>query len=114
MKNQISSLTIDINTNENTRPNRSIIEALFTHIFSMFPNLQILNLAQNAFWHQHLSFDTLSPTVMSSTLLELSVCLVTFDDCLRLLGGHFNQLHTFDVKIDFIPSSPQIIDNKVD
>ena len=114
LKNQISSLSIDINTNEDKRPNGTVTETFFKHILTMFPNLRILNLAQNAFWHQHLSLITLPSTVMSSTLLELYVCLITFDDCLSLLDGRFNQLRVFDTKVQSIWSSSPMIDSKVD
>ena len=114
LKNQISALTIDINTNEGKRPNVTTTETFLIDILTMFPNLRILNLAQNAFWHQHLSFATLPPTVVSSTLLELYVCLIKFDDCLSLLNGRFKQLRTFDAKVQSIWSSSSIIDNKVE
>lgn len=48
------------------------------------------------------SLEMLSPTVISSTLFELSVCLISFEDCLPLLDGRFNQLRLFDAKIESI------------
>ncbi len=63
-------------------------------------------------WYQRLSFNEF-PTVASSTLLELHVCLRYFDDCLYLLDGRFNQLHTFCVDLKHIVSSGLTI-NKVD
>ena len=40
-----------------------------------------------------------SPTIFSSTLLELHIKLVKFHDCLYLLDGRFNQLRKFHVDI---------------
>ena len=103
-----------MDTNGERRPKRTTIEALFTHILSTFSNLRTLNFNPNALWHQHLSFDTLSPSVRSSTVLELHVCVFGFNDCLRFLDGGFSQLRIFDVKIDYIFASlSDVIDNKV-
>ena len=114
LKNRIRSFSIDVDTNGERRPKRTTIEALFTHILSTFSNLRTLNFNPNALWHQHLSFDTLSPSVRSSTVLELHVCVFGFNDCLRFLDGGFSQLRIFDVKIDYIFASlSDVIDNKV-
>ncbi|CAF0952712.1 unnamed protein product [Rotaria sordida] len=111
-KKQISSLVIDIKASGEGNPTRDKNIVLFTHIFNTFPNLQTLNIGPSSIWYQYLSFDMSPPTVISSTLLELYVCLVNFSDCLYLLDGRFNQLHTFHVDIDFITSSRSIINNK--
>ena len=114
LKNRIRSFSIDMNTNEERRSRRTTSEAVFTHILSTFSNFRRLNLNPNALWHQHLSFDTLSPSVRSSTLLELHVCVFDFNDCLRLLDGRFRQLRIFDVKIDSLFASlSDVIDNEV-
>jgi hypothetical protein len=73
----------------------------------------MLNIGPSSIWYQYLSFDISPPTVISSTLLELHVCLTKFSDCLYLLDGRFNQLHTFHVNVEFITSSRSIINNKV-
>ncbi|CAF4063234.1 unnamed protein product, partial [Rotaria sp. Silwood1] len=111
-KKQISSLVIDIKESGEGNPTRDENIILFTHIFNTFTNLQTLNIGPSSIWYQYLSFDRSPPTVISSTLLELYVCLDNFSDCLYLLDGRFNQLHTFHVNIDFITSSRLIINNK--
>ncbi len=73
----------------------------------------MLNICPSSLWFQYLSFDKSPPTVISSTLLELYVGLNKFSDCLYLLDGRFNQLHTFHVNIEFITSSRSIINSKV-
>ena len=114
LTNQISLLTIDINTNDDTQSDRTTPEPFFGHVLTMFPNLQILTLAQNEFGYQYIFFSTLTLTVMSSTLLELHICLVVFDQCLCLLDGHVNQPRTFYADVQNISSSPLTIANQVD
>jgi hypothetical protein len=80
----------------------------------MFPNLQHLNYCSSAIWYQHLSFHNPPPSVISTNLLELHVCLGHFSDCLYLLDGRFCQLHSFHVNIHRINSSRLTINNKVD
>ena len=114
LTNQISLLTIDINTNDDTQSDRTTPEPFFGHVLTMFPNLQILTLAQNEFGYQYIFFSTLTLTVMSSTLLELHICLVVFDQCLCLPDGHFNQPRTFYADVQNISSSPLTVANQVD
>ncbi len=114
IKNQIVSFVIDITGNrKQILSTDDIIRIVFTHIFIMFSNLQYLKFAPSPFWHQQLSFDLSLPTVMSSTLLELHVYLTNFRDCLYLLDGRFNQLHTFHVNIYRISDKPLAINSKV-
>jgi hypothetical protein len=87
---------------------------IFTQIFTMFPNLQYLNFCPSSILYQRLSFGASPPTIISSTLLELRVCLHDFADCLHLLDGRFNQLHTLHVYIFFMSSSDTTINNEVD
>ncbi|CAF4066895.1 unnamed protein product [Rotaria sordida] len=82
-KKQISSLVIDIKASGEGNPTQDENIVLFTHIFNIFTNLQTLNTGPS------------------------SIC-----DCLYLLDGRFNQLHTFHVNIDFITSLRLIINNK--
>ncbi|CAF1147963.1 unnamed protein product [Rotaria sordida] len=111
-KNQISSLIIDINECEKQISTPNVNTLLFTHIFTMFINLQYLNFNPSLFSYQHLSFNFSPPTVCSSSLLELHICLQSFSDCLYLLDGCFNQLRTFYVNICYILSSSLRINNK--
>ncbi len=56
--------------------------------------------------------DSFLPNFRSSTLLKLTINLQYFDDCLYLLDGRFNQLHTLDVDL-FDIHHPDEIENKV-
>ncbi|CAF4241072.1 unnamed protein product, partial [Rotaria sp. Silwood2] len=108
--NQILSIVINGITDKKCISMRYTL--LFTQIFSLFNNLKYLNLDPSARCSSNLSFDNLSPTVVSSTLLELHVALDKFNDCLYLLDGRFNQLQTLCVSIFMIPLSHTTISNK--
>ena len=99
MKNQISALVIDISTNEIQSFPVDDNAIIFTHIFTMFTNLQYLNFCSSSRGHQRLLFRTPPLTVISTNLLKLHVYLDAFIDCLYLLDGRFNQLHTLYVDI---------------
>ncbi|CAF1509322.1 unnamed protein product [Rotaria sordida] len=70
---------------------------IFTNIFKNFPNLKYLNFNPSFICDQYISFNWSSPTIFSSTLLTLHVKVSSVIDCLHLLDGRFNQLHTFYV-----------------
>ncbi|CAF1230165.1 unnamed protein product, partial [Rotaria sordida] len=111
-KGQISSLVIDINKNKKQILVFDTGRVVFAHIFTMFINLQYLNFGPSSISYLQLSFGMLLPTVLSSNLLELHVCVLHFSDCLYLLDGRFNQLHTFYVNICSISSHSLTINNE--
>jgi hypothetical protein len=49
------------------------------------------------------------PSFRSSTLRILNLRLQTFDDCLYLLDGRFNQLHTLIVDLAHLHRSDKIL-----
>jgi len=104
-KNQITSLVIDITKNKKHNTRNDVLEIIFTRILSMFTNLQCLNFGPSLSHCQELSFDISRSTIFASTLLELHINLGGILDCLYLLDGHFNQLHTLHVNICSIDSS---------
>ncbi|CAF5055349.1 unnamed protein product, partial [Rotaria sp. Silwood1] len=55
--------------------------------------------------------DAFLPTFRSSTLLKLNIRVQCFDDCLYLLDGRFNQLHTLCVDLVHI-NEPHEIKNQ--
>ncbi|CAF4490261.1 unnamed protein product [Rotaria magnacalcarata] len=74
---------------------------LFTDFDPSFNNCHIL------------SFGASPPNVFSCTLSKLNVMIDTYSDCLYLLDGRFNQLHTFYVTIrDFSHWVPATINNE--
>jgi hypothetical protein len=103
---------IDINKCEEPRsPTINININIFTQIFIMFSNLKYLKFGPSSSVYHRLALDPSSsvyhrltldpslPNVFSSTLLELHVVLHSYRDCLYLLDGRFNQLHTLSVLI---------------
>ncbi|CAF2099029.1 unnamed protein product [Rotaria magnacalcarata] len=112
LKNQILELVIDISTNKIQSLPVDDNTIIFTHIFTTFTNLQYLNFGPSLLYHQRLSFSTSPLTIISTNLLKLHVYLENFNDCLYLLDGRFNQLHTLSANISFISASPLTINNK--
>ncbi|CAF2874331.1 unnamed protein product, partial [Rotaria sp. Silwood2] len=113
-KNQISSLVIDI-TGSVEGDSIEIIRFIFTHVCVMFTNLRYLNFGPSLNQCQQLSFGSYGTSplaVFSSTLSELHICLSCLIDCLYLLDGRFNQLHTLYVYITFICVPYETINNK--
>ncbi|CAF1114229.1 unnamed protein product [Adineta steineri] len=97
-KNQISSLVIDINKCEGPRSTiKDINIYIFTQILTMFKNLKYLKFGASSSAYHRLTLDPSLSNVFSSTLLELHVVLYYYKDCLYLLDGRFNQLHTLSV-----------------
>ncbi|CAF5062357.1 unnamed protein product, partial [Rotaria sp. Silwood1] len=77
----------------------------------MFTNLQYLNFGRSSIYDSRLFFYMSRLTVISTNLLELHVSLYTFDDCLYLLDGHFNQLRSLYVDVYMIVSSNRSVNN---
>ncbi|CAF3778047.1 unnamed protein product [Adineta steineri] len=66
--------------------------------------IEYLNFCPSSMWYQGLLFNNPSSTINSSTLLELHMSLASLTDCLYILDGRFNKLHTLYVDIDSISS----------
>ncbi|CAF1458841.1 unnamed protein product [Rotaria sordida] len=98
-KKQILSLVVDINKCREPDFIQDINTFIYTQIFTMFSNLQCLNFGSSCSGYHILSFGISTSDVFSSTLLELHVVVDSYKDCLYLLDGRFNQLHTFYVTI---------------
>jgi hypothetical protein len=60
-----------------------------------------------------LSFNDKRSNIISLILTEMFVNLKSFQDCLSLLDGRFNQLHRFPVEISSIVDPFVEINNKV-
>ena len=87
---------------------------IFTQIFAVFNKLKYLRFGPSSSTYSTFSFVMLPPTVISPSLLELHINVEYFTDCLYLLDGRFNQLHTLDIKISTIRSSRRTINNTVE
>jgi hypothetical protein len=83
-------------------------------IFTVFTNLITLIIRESSYKNcVRLFFDVPPlPSFRSSTLRILNIRLECFDDCLYLLDGRFNQLHTFIVDLTKV-RLPKLIPNQV-
>ena len=113
-KKQLSSLTIDVTKTRRERSVEDMNILLFTSIFTRCTNLEYLNFSSSSSCCIRLSFPSSLPTCISSNLLELHLQLGNFIDCLYMLDGRFNHLHTLHVDIENIYLLSRNINNKVD
>ncbi|CAF3169754.1 unnamed protein product [Rotaria sp. Silwood2] len=95
-KNQITTLLLTIGNNMEAV---DTVVNICDYILNVFTNLIYLILYESSYKNRVPLFfdDPPPPTFRSSTLLKLSVRLKCFGDCLYLLDGRFNQLHTLYV-----------------
>ncbi|CAF2987020.1 unnamed protein product [Rotaria sp. Silwood2] len=107
LKNQITTLFVTIDDNKETV--FSMIKVC-NYIVNAFTNLMDLTLYESSFINRiPLYFnDGFFSTFRSSTLLKLNIRICTIDDCLYLLDGRFNQLHTLYVDIVDVNPSEEI------
>lgn len=76
----------------------------YMRIFNLFKSVTHLDFVRKTdFRYPPFSFDDLPSTAFfSSTIVHLCIRVLDFEDCLRLLDGRINQLHTFIVEIYYI------------
>ncbi len=71
------------------------------YILTVFTSLNYVTFYESSYKNRVPLFfaDPPLPSFRSSTLLKLNIRVQTFDDCLYLLDGRFNQLHTLCVDL---------------
>jgi hypothetical protein len=114
-KSQITSFVIDV-TKDKERIgifNNVVNNILFSKIFSVFVNLQYVNIGPWSNLRLPSLFEMPYPSAFSSNLLELHMREAYFTDVLYILDGRFNQLHTFHVNIRFDPRTSSTIPSRV-
>jgi len=113
-KKQIRTLFITIYNNHDDEAMTLSVAKICDKIFSIFTGLTTFVL--NESWYKirvRLTFDNpFFPNVRCSTLLKLIISVQSFDDCLYLLDGRYDQLHTFHVDLGDI-SFPDVAINQV-
>ena len=110
-KNQITTLIISIDPDKNKR---STMNNICNHVFTVFINLTHLTFYDAAYQNNaRLSFDVRFPTFSSSSLLVLKIKVQTFDVCLYILDGRFEQLHTLDIELANLFPPLEDIENQV-
>ncbi|CAF0733371.1 unnamed protein product [Rotaria sordida] len=109
-KNQITTLTIAIDPDKKVW---STMENICNQIFTVFINLTHLIFCDASYKDNvRLSFKIPSPNFSSSSLLVLNIKVQTFDVCLYILDGRFEQLHTLHIELANISSSSKEIENQ--
>jgi hypothetical protein len=88
---------------------------VYAHILTFFEHLKHLTIiASSSHDYPPLSLSDIPSTTLFSTILtQLSVNVSSFDDCLAVLDGRFNQLSEFVVKIAYITDFSSIVQNTV-
>ncbi|UJR23220.1 hypothetical protein I4U23_026239 [Adineta vaga] len=102
LENQITKLliTFDNDNGEDYHDMLLTFMNIFHYILVTFTSLNCLILHQSSYAGRFLlSIENLPSTFRSSTLLKLDIKLQCFDDCLILLDGRFNQLHTLHIDL---------------
>jgi hypothetical protein len=101
---QISELVLTIDYEVPSVSMLNLLIDIYHRIFDLLSNLKYLDLDVNNNYIFSKSFlsDLSSTTYVSSGISHLCIKLHNFDDCLCLLDGRFNQLHTLIVKLEFI------------
>ncbi|CAF4338063.1 unnamed protein product [Rotaria sp. Silwood2] len=92
-KKQILSIIIKIDDKE-TPLTESVLTKIFSHILLMFTNLSYLKFETCSVYSARISFNGVAQqTIFSSNLLKLIINVNTFNDCLYLLDGRFQNLN---------------------
>jgi hypothetical protein len=94
LKKQIFSIVIEITIDKDRSTSNDWYEIILTPIFSLYRNMKYFNFKPSYMSFQHIPFNISPPTFVSSTLLELHAKIRCYEDCLYILDGRFNQLHT--------------------
>jgi hypothetical protein len=92
-----------------------IVAQTYVGILAWLSNLQYLDLdGDDDHRFKRRLLRGLSPSrCYSSGIAHLRIKIHNFDDCLCLLDGRLNQLHTLIVKVDYIRHSSIILNNEV-
>ena len=114
-KNQITTLFIKIDNNkEDFTEMLCSVANICDYIFTAFTRLVSFTLIEPPHGTTvRLNFDgPFRPNIRSSTLFKLSIRIQSFDDCVHILDGRFNQLHTLVVDLTNL-NPPEEIPNQV-
>ena len=113
-KKQIRTLFLTIYLEGDDEAMTLSVAKICDKVFSVFTGLTTFVL--NESWYQirvQLTFDNpFFPNIRCSTLLKLIINVQSFDDCLYLLDGRYDQLHTFHVDLVRI-AFPDVAINQV-
>ena len=114
-KEQISHIVVTVVDKSESVPLEDMTMNVYMRIFNLFRNLTHLEFAiKGGYQYPPLSIDELPSTVcFPSTIVHLSIKVLDLEDCLCLLDGRLNQLHTFIVEVYYINPVIDTLDNTV-
>jgi hypothetical protein len=106
-KEQISHLVVGVIDNRDRGSLTDVAINVYMRIFNLFTSITHLDfIIKDDYRYPPLSFYDLPFTACSSsTIVHLSIRLLSLEDCLCLLDGRLNKLHTFIVQIYYISPS---------
>jgi hypothetical protein len=111
-KNQITTLTIILAEYKIHASTSDVMDTVCSHVLIKFRNLACLKFHPYSDIYvnciERLSFTTREIPFFSPNLLKLHINVKFFSDCLYLLDGRFEQLHTLEVYVHYLipPSTP--------
>ncbi|CAF4322919.1 unnamed protein product, partial [Rotaria sordida] len=109
-KNQITKLIISIDSN---KMELYTMKNICNYIFTVFINLTHLIFHDASYINNaRLLFNIPSSSFSSSSLLVLNIKVQTFDMCLYILDGRFDQLHTLYIEMANIFHPLEEIENQ--
>jgi hypothetical protein len=114
-KEQILHLVVTVIDKSESASLSDVAMNVYMRIFNLFSSVTHLDFViKDDFRYPPFSLDDLPSTAcFSSTIVHLSIRVLGFEDCLCLLDGRLNQLHTFIVDVYFISSSIDGLENTV-
>jgi hypothetical protein len=103
-KEQILHLVVTIMDKSESVSLSDVVMNVYMRIFNLFTSATHLDfVTKGDFRYPPFSlYDLPSTACFSSTIVHLCIKVLTFEDCLCLLDGRINQLHTFIVEIYYI------------
>ncbi|CAF0866218.1 unnamed protein product [Adineta steineri] len=112
LKTQITSIMISLN-DEHRSLEEHLVTRVFIYILNMF-NLHYFNFRTSFVYDEQVSLNDLlhRQQIFSQTLNELHINVETFNDCIYLLDGRLNKLHTLYIHVSNIHSD-RLINHKV-
>jgi hypothetical protein len=114
-KEQILHLVVTVMDKSESVSLSEVAMNVYMRIFNLFRSVTHLDFViKDGFQYPPFSLDDLPSTAcFSTTIVHLSIKLLDFEDCLRLLDGRLSQLHTFIVEIYYICPSIHGLNNTV-
>ncbi|CAF3869901.1 unnamed protein product [Rotaria sp. Silwood1] len=111
-KHKISDLVVIIEDHSDYEYRWCSCPCIFVNICMEFINLTHFHFdLKNKNLYTLKSLNSLPSRCYSSSIVHINIKVKSFDDCLWLLDGHLNQLHTLIIHVKHIRNTSKIINN---